>query len=45
MTVMSYSGNVYFGLNGCRSTVSGIGDLPVMITESLEELLAVARPA
>ena len=45
MTVMSYCGNVYFGLNGCRSTVSGIGDLPAMITESLEELLAIVRPA
>ena len=44
MTVMSYCGTVYFGLNGCRKTVPGIADLPGMITESLDELLAVVRP-
>ena len=44
MTVMSYCGIVYFGLNGCRETVSRMGDLPGMINESLDELLAVARP-
>ena len=44
MTVMSYCGAVYFGLNGCRTTVPGIEDLPPMITESLDELLSVVRP-
>ncbi|MGP8180399.1 MAG: hypothetical protein ACLP1E_06400 [Acidimicrobiales bacterium] len=43
MTVMSYCGAMYFGLNGCRTTVPGIEDLPPMITESLDELLAVVR--
>ncbi|MGD0440970.1 MAG: wax ester/triacylglycerol synthase family O-acyltransferase [Acidimicrobiales bacterium] len=42
MTAMSYCGTVYFGLNGCRSSVPGIADLPGMITSSLDELLAVA---
>ncbi len=28
MTVMSYCGTVYFGLNGCRETVPDIADLP-----------------
>jgi WS/DGAT/MGAT family acyltransferase len=44
MTVMSYCDTAYFGLNGCRTSVPGIADLPVMITESLDELLAIARP-
>jgi WS/DGAT/MGAT family acyltransferase len=44
MTVMSYCGTVYFGLNGCRTSVAGIDELPGMITESLDELLAVVRP-
>ena len=44
MTVMSYCDTVYFGLNGCRTTVPGIAELPAMITESLDELLAVVRP-
>jgi len=44
MTVMSYCGNVYFGLTGCRETVADIADLPKMITEGLDELLAIARP-
>ncbi|MGO9962736.1 MAG: WS/DGAT/MGAT family O-acyltransferase [Acidimicrobiales bacterium] len=44
ITVMSYCDSMYFGLNGCRATVSGIEDLPSMITESLDELLAVLRP-
>ncbi|MGD0984961.1 MAG: wax ester/triacylglycerol synthase family O-acyltransferase [Acidimicrobiales bacterium] len=44
MTVMSYCGTVYFGLNGCRKTVSGIADLPAMISESLDELLSVVLP-
>jgi hypothetical protein len=41
---MSYCGTVYFGLNGCRKTVSGIADLPAMISESLDELLSVVLP-
>jgi hypothetical protein len=44
MTVMSYCGTVYLGLNGCRETVPDISVLPGMISESLEELLAVTRP-
>jgi WS/DGAT/MGAT family acyltransferase len=44
MTVMSYCGTVYFGLNGCRETVSEIAELPKMVTESLSELLAEVRP-
>jgi len=44
MTVMSYCGAMYFGLNGCRTTVPGIADLPPMITESLDELLLIVRP-
>ena len=44
MTVMSYCGTVYFGLNGCRETVPDISLLPGMITESLEELVAAVGP-
>ena len=44
MTVMSYCDTVYFGLNGCRATVPDIADLPMMIIESLDELLAIVRP-
>jgi len=44
MTVMSYFGTVYFGLNGCRETVPDIALLPAMIAESLEELLAATKP-
>jgi len=43
MTVMTYCGTVYFGLNGCRATVPDISDLPSMITESLEEILTVVQ--
>ena len=43
MTVMSYCDKVYFGLNGCRTAMPGIKDLQVMVTESLDELLAVIR--
>jgi WS/DGAT/MGAT family acyltransferase len=45
MTVMSYCGTVYFGLNGCRETVSEIAELPKMVTESLVELLAEVGPS
>ena len=44
MTVMSYCGMVYFGLSGCRETVPDLAELPQMITESLDELLALVRP-
>jgi len=44
MTMMSYCGTVYFGLSGCRETVPDIAELPRMITESLDELMAIARP-
>ena len=43
MTVMSYCGTVYFGINGCRETVPDIGAFPGMLIESLDELLAAAR--
>jgi diacylglycerol O-acyltransferase len=45
MTVMSYCGIVYFGLNACRETVPRLADLPRMLDEAFDELLAVARPA
>jgi WS/DGAT/MGAT family acyltransferase len=44
ITVLSYCGIVYFGLNGCRETVPRIDELPGMLNASLDELLAVARP-
>jgi diacylglycerol O-acyltransferase / wax synthase len=42
MTVMSYCGMVYFGLNACRETVSGIAEMPKMLDEALDELLVAA---
>jgi WS/DGAT/MGAT family acyltransferase len=45
MTVMSYCGMVYFGLNACRETVPAIAEMPKMLHESLDELLAAAQPA
>ena len=44
MTVMSYCGRVHFGLNGCRETVPRMAEIPKMLHESLDELLAAARP-
>jgi WS/DGAT/MGAT family acyltransferase len=44
MTVMSYCGTVYMGLNGCRETVPEMSALPEMVVDSLDELLAVVRP-
>jgi WS/DGAT/MGAT family acyltransferase len=44
MTVMSYCGTVYFGINGCRETVPEVAKLPGLIVESLDELLAVVGP-
>ncbi|MGP0006600.1 MAG: WS/DGAT/MGAT family O-acyltransferase [Acidimicrobiales bacterium] len=42
MTVMSYCGMVYFGLNACRETVPAIAEMPKMLHESLDELLQAA---
>jgi WS/DGAT/MGAT family acyltransferase len=42
MTVMSYCGTVYFGLNACRETVTAMADMPKMLHESLDELLKAA---
>lgn len=44
MTVLSYCGTVYFGLNGCRETMPRIGELPQMISESLSELVVLSSP-
>jgi hypothetical protein len=43
MTVMSYCGMVYFGLNACRETVPAIAEMPKMLDESLSELVEAAR--
>ncbi len=43
MTVMSYCGTVYFGLNACRETVPRVAEFPKMLEESLEELVAPVR--
>lgn len=45
MTVISYCGRVYVGLNACREVVPRIDELPKMLHESLDELLTLARPA
>lgn len=42
MTVMSYCGMVYFGLNACRETVPGIAEMPKMLHEALDELVSAA---
>jgi len=42
MTVMSYCGTVYFGLNACRETVPTIAEMPKMLHEALDELVAAA---
>jgi len=42
MTVMSYCGMVYFGLNACRETVPAIAEMPKMLHEALDELLEAA---
>ena len=43
ITVMSYCGSVYFGLSACREVVPDIADVPAMIVDSLDELMAVVR--
>lgn len=45
MTVMSYCGMVYFGLNACRETVPAIAEMPKMLHEALDELVAAAGDA
>jgi diacylglycerol O-acyltransferase len=45
ITVMSYCGIVYFGCVACRETMPHIDRLPAMLVESLDELLAIVRPA
>jgi diacylglycerol O-acyltransferase / wax synthase len=42
MTVMSYCGIVYFGLNACRESVPALAEIPKMLHESLDELLEAA---
>ncbi len=42
ITVMSYCGTLYFGLNACRESVPGLSDLSGMLHESLDELVALA---
>jgi diacylglycerol O-acyltransferase len=43
MTVMSYCGTVYFGLNACRETMPTISEMPKMLDEALDELLVATR--
>ena len=43
ITVMSYCGTVYFGCVACRETLPDIDRLAAMLTDSLDELLALAR--
>ncbi|MHB1988553.1 MAG: WS/DGAT/MGAT family O-acyltransferase [Acidimicrobiales bacterium] len=43
ITVMSYCGTVYFGLNGCRETIPRMAELPAMLDSSLAELVALAK--
>ncbi|MGO8877307.1 MAG: WS/DGAT/MGAT family O-acyltransferase [Acidimicrobiales bacterium] len=42
ITVMSYCGMVYFGLNACRETVPDLDEFPQLLQESLDELLRAA---
>lgn len=42
ITIMSYCGMVYFGLNACRETVPDLEAFPSLLEESLDELLAAA---
>jgi len=41
--VTSYNGMVYFGINADRDAMSDVDVLPVLLRESLDELLDVAR--
>ncbi|MDT5169147.1 MAG: diacylglycerol O-acyltransferase / wax synthase [Mycobacterium sp.] len=41
--VTSYNGTLYFGINADRDAMSDVDVLPVLLTESLEELLEAAQ--
>ena len=43
ITVLSYHGSVYFGLNACRESVARLSELPGMLDESMDELVSLAR--
>jgi WS/DGAT/MGAT family acyltransferase len=43
ITVMSYCGTVYFGVNACRETAQALAEMPKMLAESLDDLLASTR--
>jgi diacylglycerol O-acyltransferase len=45
ITVLSYCGIVYFGLNACRETVPGLDGLPAMLEEAMDELVGLVRPS
>lgn len=42
ITVLSYCGTLYFGLNACRETVPRLAELPAMIEDALGELHRLA---
>lgn len=44
ITVLSYCGVVYFGLNACREIVPSLGQLAAMLDEAMDELVVLARP-
>jgi diacylglycerol O-acyltransferase len=41
--VTSYNGMVYYGINADREAMSDVEEMPVLLRESLEELLDAAR--
>ena len=41
--VTSYNGMMYFGINADRDAMSDVDVLPVLLAESLEELIEAAR--
>jgi hypothetical protein len=41
--VTSYNGMLYFGINADRDAMSDVDVLPVLLTESLDELLEAAQ--
>jgi diacylglycerol O-acyltransferase len=45
ITVLSYCGIVYFGLNACRESVPGLDKLPAMLEEAMDELVGLVRPS
>jgi WS/DGAT/MGAT family acyltransferase len=42
VTAMTYLGEVYFGLLGCRRLVPGVQDLAIMLDDALAELVVAA---